>query len=75
MKKSNLPQKMCPACGHAFSWRKKWEMDWDKVRDCSDRCRGARKSAGLQSGLTNAANSPLLLQIIATDTTSERIKE
>ncbi|WP_243760130.1 DUF2256 domain-containing protein [Deinococcus radiodurans] len=22
-----------------FSWRKKWERDWDNVRYCSERCR------------------------------------
>ncbi len=34
------PDKICKACGRAFSWRKKWERDWDVVRYCSDACRG-----------------------------------
>ena len=38
-KKSELPQKICACCGLPFSWRKKWERDWDAVRFCSDRCR------------------------------------
>jgi hypothetical protein len=38
-KKSELPQKTCAACGLPFSWRKKWERDWEQVRYCSDRCR------------------------------------
>ena len=38
-KKSELPQKVCAGCGLPFSWRKKWERDWDAVRYCSDRCR------------------------------------
>ena len=25
MKKSNLPEKVCPVCNRPFSWRKKWE--------------------------------------------------
>lgn len=40
-KKSDLPQKICASCGLPFSWRKKWERDWDAVRFCSDRCRKA----------------------------------
>lgn len=38
-KKSELPQKLCAHCGLPFTWRKKWERDWDAVRFCSDRCR------------------------------------
>lgn len=32
--------KLCQTCGRAFSWRKKWERDWDVIRYCSDACRG-----------------------------------
>ncbi len=35
-KKSELPQKLCAACGLPFTWRKRWERDWDAVRYCSD---------------------------------------
>ena len=45
-KKSDLPQKTCAACGLPFTWRKKWERDWDNVRYCSDRCRGKAKARG-----------------------------
>ncbi|MBQ86655.1 MAG: hypothetical protein CMQ16_09660 [Gammaproteobacteria bacterium] len=38
-----LPQKICPVCERAFSWRKKWERDWDQVLYCSERCRRQRK--------------------------------
>jgi len=34
------PDKLCKRCGRAFSWRKKWERDWDAVKYCSDACRG-----------------------------------
>lgn len=42
-RKSDLPQKTCATCGLPFSWRKKWERDWDQVRYCSDRCRSGSK--------------------------------
>jgi hypothetical protein len=42
VKKGNLPTKTCEACGLPFTWRKKWERDWDNVKFCSDRCRGKR---------------------------------
>ncbi len=45
-KKSELPQKLCAACGLPFTWRKKWERDWDAVRYCSDRCRKADAPVG-----------------------------
>jgi hypothetical protein len=38
-KKSELPVKTCTRCGLPFSWRKKWERDWDEVKFCSERCR------------------------------------
>lgn len=43
-KKSELPTKTCAACGRPFTWRKKWERDWENVRFCSDACR--RKGGG-----------------------------
>ncbi|WP_121345822.1 DUF2256 domain-containing protein [Gillisia mitskevichiae] len=39
MKKQHLPQKTCPVCQLTFSWRKKWEKNWDEVKYCSERCR------------------------------------
>ncbi len=39
IKKENLPQKVCVACGRPFSWRKKWEKVWEGVLYCSDACR------------------------------------
>ncbi|MCY1701849.1 DUF2256 domain-containing protein [Deinococcus sp. SL84] len=35
--------KVCPVCGLPFSWRRKWERDWENARYCSDRCRAAAK--------------------------------
>ncbi|AIZ44360.1 Zn-ribbon protein [Deinococcus radiopugnans] len=43
-KPSERPSKICPVCGLPFSWRKKWERDWDSVKYCSDRCRAAAKA-------------------------------
>ncbi|WP_179346668.1 DUF2256 domain-containing protein [Winogradskyella ursingii] len=39
IKKRNLPQKICPICDRPFTWRKKWEKDWDNVKFCSEKCR------------------------------------
>jgi hypothetical protein len=38
-KKADLPSKPCAHCGLQFSWRKKWERDWEQVKFCSERCR------------------------------------
>ena len=37
--KSDLPSKICPVCHRPFTWRRKWERDWDNVVYCSERCR------------------------------------
>jgi hypothetical protein len=37
--KSYLPQKNCVTCGKPFTWRKKWQNNWDEVKYCSDRCK------------------------------------
>ena len=36
---ATLPEKTCAQCGRRFSWRKKWERDWEQVRYCSAACR------------------------------------
>ncbi len=40
MKKSDLPNKVCPVCRRSFAWRHKWRDCWDEVRYCSKRCGG-----------------------------------
>ena len=35
MKKENLPIKVCPICQRPFKWRKKWRLNWEKVKYCS----------------------------------------
>ncbi|KAF7778233.1 hypothetical protein PMAN_a3052 [Pseudoalteromonas marina] len=42
-KKLNLPQKICPICNKPFTWRKKWQRDWDNVIYCSERCKRNNK--------------------------------
>ena len=37
--KKNTEEKICPICEKPFSWRKKWEKNWNEVRYCSERCR------------------------------------
>ena len=39
----NLPVKICAACGRPYTWRRKWALNWDEVRYCSDACRTAPK--------------------------------
>ncbi len=40
----DIPSKPCASCGRSFTWRKKWERDWENVRYCSQACsrRGVR---------------------------------
>lgn len=38
-KKINLPEKTCPACLRPFTWRKRWEKQWNEITYCSERCR------------------------------------
>ncbi|HAK70276.1 MAG TPA: DUF2256 domain-containing protein, partial [Cryomorphaceae bacterium] len=33
--KPHLPQKVCATCGRPFTWRKKWEKNWENVKYCS----------------------------------------
>ncbi|NQY15644.1 MAG: DUF2256 domain-containing protein [Henriciella sp.] len=44
MKKSDLPSKLCPVCQRPFSWRKKWERNWDDIIYCSERCRRKKRT-------------------------------
>ncbi|WP_228851400.1 DUF2256 domain-containing protein [Aegicerativicinus sediminis] len=44
MKKNNLPTKICLVCHRPFTWRKKWERDWENVKYCSKRCSRESKS-------------------------------
>ncbi|MDB9754842.1 DUF2256 domain-containing protein [Winogradskyella sp.] len=39
MKKQNLPKKTCLVCSKPFTWRKKWERDWDNIKYCSEKCK------------------------------------
>ena len=43
--KANLATKICLTCGRPFTWRKKWERDWDQVKYCSDACRRGKASS------------------------------
>ncbi|WP_434353696.1 DUF2256 domain-containing protein [Psychrobacter sp. HD31] len=44
IKKSNLPSKVCPVCKRPFTWRKKWQNNWDEVVYCSKRCSGNKQA-------------------------------
>ncbi len=51
--KDELPEKICAACARSFTWRKKWARNWEEVRYCSDRCRGARATEKATRAPTN----------------------
>ena len=34
----NIPTKICSVCQRPFKWRKKWRLNWEKVKYCSKRC-------------------------------------
>src|SRR5208282_4960053 len=51
--------KICQTCGRAFSWRRKWEKDWDVVKYCSDACRGNKP------GEADAALEAAILDLLA----------
>lgn len=40
----NLPVKTCVVCERPFTWRKKWESNWDEITTCSKRCNAERKA-------------------------------
>ncbi len=45
MKKQHLPIKNCLTCERPFSWRKKWERDWEQVKYCSEKCKRNKSNA------------------------------
>jgi hypothetical protein len=42
IKKENIATKICCNCNKIFTWRKKWEKNWEAVKYCSDKCRKKR---------------------------------
>ncbi|WP_099545750.1 DUF2256 domain-containing protein [Maribacter sp. 4G9] len=50
-KKPHLDSKVCPVCGLSFSWRKKWERNWEAVIYCSEKCRRNKNRAHESSSL------------------------
>ncbi|QIJ87831.1 hypothetical protein C7H62_0021 [Mesoflavibacter sp. HG96] len=43
--KQHLPTKTCPVCQLPFTWRKKWEKNWNNVKYCSEKCRKNKTQA------------------------------
>ena len=41
----NKETKTCKVCNKPFSWRKKWERDWENVIYCSEKCRRNKKAS------------------------------
>ena len=49
-KRPELPQKDCVICGRPFTWRKKWEKNWDEIKYCSKRCASQRNAVAARHG-------------------------
>ena len=35
--------KICEVCQRQFTWRKKWERNWDEITTCSKKCNSERR--------------------------------
>ena len=46
-KKSKIT-KICPRCNLSFSWRKKWEKNWENVKYCIKDVEDVRSLVGLE---------------------------
>lgn len=56
-RKGDLPSKDCGVCGRPMAWRRKWALNWEQVKYCSDACRrGTPRGAPLQSGARKKAS-------------------
>jgi len=38
-RKADLPTRDCVACARPMVWRRKWALNWEQVKYCSDACR------------------------------------
>ncbi|MBC7372158.1 MAG: DUF2256 domain-containing protein, partial [Bdellovibrionaceae bacterium] len=36
--------KVCESCGRTIEYRKKWALNWESVKYCSDECRRNKKN-------------------------------
>ncbi|MDJ0805267.1 MAG: DUF2256 domain-containing protein [Gammaproteobacteria bacterium] len=41
--KTQLPTKICDACGRSLAWRRRWARFWDEVRYHAKACRRHRR--------------------------------
>ena len=55
--KQNLPSKLCVVCERPFTWRKKWEANWDEVTTCSKSCNAKRKQQNKQEKVSGAVSN------------------
>jgi hypothetical protein len=44
VKKRDFPSKTCIVCDRQFIWRKKWRLEWAKVKTCSNKCKIENRS-------------------------------
>ena len=43
--------KICEVCQRQFTWRKKWERNWDDIKTCSDRCKREKRAQSHQTSI------------------------
>merc|ERR1712194_811162 len=69
--KENLPSKICVVCNRPFTWRKKWERNWDEVTTCSKSCNSKRKaSVKKQEQIQNFGSDNDSVETIASEMSS-----
>jgi hypothetical protein len=51
--------KLCKTCRRSIQWQKKYELDWDIIKFCSEACSGYR------SGEKDAALEAAILELLA----------
>lgn len=52
-----MQEKICKNCGRKFSWRKKWERDWEQVKYCSKKCQSGQDKTELKLKILELLNS------------------
>ena len=48
---TNKATKICSQCGRVIEYRKKWQMNWDQIKFCSEKCRRSKKSPNFENSI------------------------
>jgi hypothetical protein len=47
----NQPTKICEHCGRVIELRKKWLLNWEQIKYCSEKCRRAKGDPNFENDL------------------------